>query len=590
MLASQQIARALELHGAGRLSDAERLCREILEHYPGNPDALHLLGVITSRRGNFKSAASLIAEAIHHDPSNASYHSSQGIVLQEQRAFEDALAAYDEALGIEPEYAEAHNNRGVVLQEQSRFKEALAAYDETLRIKPDFARAHNNRGIILQKQGKLEEALAAYEEAMRIKPDFAAAHSNYLFCLNYDPSQDDESLSGAHRAWGARYGHPRHAFTTYANARDVDKTLRVGLVSADLGRHPTGYFLDAVLEAADPARMQFVCYSGRAKEDDLTERFRAHAHGWRSSIGVPDRQLAAAIRADAIDILIDLSGHTAVNRLTCFALKPAPVQVTWLGSCHTTGVPAIDYILMDPTYVPEGGERWFTEKVVRLPDIRWCYAPPEYAPEVADPPILRRGHITFGCFNNLTKINPDVINLWARVLKAVPGSRLLLNWTTLADPDERQRIEALWKACDIPSDRLELTKGAESHAGVLGEYAGIDVALDPFPFSGCLTTCEVLWMGVPLVTLPNTRPASRQTLGFLSMLGRTEWVAKDPEDYIRIAADLAGDAERLSALRQQQRVRVAASPMCDAPRFARNLEAALRDMWGRWCESGADLP
>ncbi|MCP4245993.1 MAG: methyltransferase type 11, partial [bacterium] len=349
-----------------------------------------------------------------------------------------------------------------------------------------------------------------------IDPDYLEARDNYLLCLNYDPAASDEILFEAHRDRGQRYGRPEHPFTRYSNAADAGKTLRIGLVSADFWSHPTGFFLDSVLPAVDPDQIQVFCYSGGAKSDNLTKRLKQSAAGWRSSIGLSDQALAEAIRGDGIDILIDLSGHTAGSRLACFALKPAPIQVTWLGSCHTTGEPAIDYTLMDPTYVPADGERWFTETVVRLPDIRWCYAPPGYAPAVTPPPALQRGHITFGSFNNLTKVNAAVIALWARVLKAVPGSQLMLSWKTLADAGECARLREAFATEGIDADRLRLTSGPGNHAGVLADYGEVDIALDPFPFSGCLTTCETLWMGVPLVTLPMTRPASRQSLGFLT--------------------------------------------------------------------------
>ena len=609
----------LILHEFGRLEDALTACEESLRIQPNNADAHNNHGNVLTTLGRPDEALSAYDEAVRIRPEFAAAHSNRGGVLNSLERPIEALAAYDEALRRNPSLATAHNNRGGVLkqlgrtddasaafgealrvdpnhtcarynrglifQEQGRIRDAMAAYVETLRIDPGFVEAHNNRGIVFKNQGRFDRSLEAFRQAMRVMPDFAEAQSNYLFTLNYDPAQDDDAVAAAHHEWGRRHNSPDRAFTTHANSPDPEKTLRVGLVSADLGRHPTGYFLDGVLAAIDPAKVRFICYDIRPREDDLAERLRSQAHTWRSSEGLSDEELAELIRTDEIDILVDLSGHTGSNRLTCFALKPAPVQVTWLGSCHTTGVPAIDYIVMDPVYVPDGGEGWFTETVVRLPDIRWCYSPPGYAPEVIDPPALRRGFVTFGSFNNLTKLNSGVVDLWARLLEAVPAARLLLSWKSLANDEERSRFAAYLAAHGIPLDRIDLTPGADSHAGVLGEYADVDIALDPFPFSGCLTTCEALWMGVPVVTLPMRRPVSRQTLGFLDVIGRTEWAARDAEDYIRIAAQLAGDAEHLTALRRGQRDRMAASSACDAPRFTRNLEAALRQMWYDWCRS-----
>ena len=574
------------LKDLGRLQEALAACGEAVRLQPDFPAAHYNRAIILTKLNRPDEALAAFDAALAIRPDIAEAHFSRGVILQDKGRLTDALAAFEAALRINPDYAQAHNNRGGVLRAQGKYVDALTAFDAAVRFQPDNARAHNNRGVTCKDLGRLDEALDSYREAVRLDPGFTDAHSNLLFSLNYDPNTDEQGLFEAHCAWGQRHGSPRDVFSTYKNPRVVDKVLRVGLVSADLARHPVGYLIEGALAAADPDRVQFICYSGRAIEDQVTHRLKALAHAWRSSIGLSDIRLAELIRADGIDILIDLSGHTGGNRLPCFTLRPAPVQVTWFGSCHTTGVPAIDYILMDPTYVAEGGERWFTETVVRLPDIRWCYTPPDYAPEVAPPPALERGFVTFGTLSNLTKVTAAVAELWARVLHGVPASRLLLNWKTMADAEERGRMEALLVAAGIAADRIELTAGADSHAGVLGGYADVDIALDPFPFSGCTTTCELLWMGLPVVTMPLARPASRQTLGFLTALERTEWVAGDADEYVRIAAGLAADPQTLAAMRRQQRARVAASPICDGPRFTRHLEAAFRDMWRHWCAAG----
>lgn len=249
----------------------------------------------------------------------------------------------------------------------------------------------------------------------------------------------------------------------------------------------------------------------------------------------------------------------------------------------------VDCSLWTRNQVPDGAERWIIEEVVHLPDARWCYGPPEYAPEVAVPPVLTRGVITFGSFNNITKLNAGVLSLWNRVLAQVPGSRLMVSWPTFADCEEKERVAGWFAEYGIAPRRLELRRGAGSHAAVLAEYGEIDIALDPFPFSGCLTTLEALWMGVPVVTLPKTRPASRQSLDFLTALGRTEWVAKDREEYVRIAATLASNPDCLQMLRRTQRRRMAQSPLCDSVRFASNFEAALRCIWRKWCMAKAKL-
>lgn len=578
--------RGVVLMDLGRLTDAlDAFDRALLI----NADLAEIhsnRGTCLVAAGDMKSALAAFERAIEIDPAHADALNGRGAALWNMGRNEDALSALDECVRLNPNQAQAHNNRGTVLRDLGQLGNALTAFEEAINLAPDFAQAHSNRGSVLKDQARIEDSLAACRRALEIDPDFAEAHSNYLFCLNYDPSADDQMLFQAHRDWGARVSRQTNVFTDHANAREPDKVLRVGLVSNDFGRHPVGYLTDAVLTAADPERLQFLIYSGAAKGDDLSERLRQHAQAWRSTVGLPDQALSEAVRADGVDILMDLSGHTAGNRLTCFALKPAPVQVSWLGYCCTTGLPAIDYALADPTYVPADGERWFTEKVVRLPHSRWCYAPPEYAPEVAKPPVLEREYITFGSFNNLTKVNGEVISLWAKILHAIPRSQLMLSWKTLADPSECTRLRKAFRAQGIAGERIVFTSGGDTHAKVLGQYNDVDIALDPFPFCGGLTSCEALWMGVPVVTLPDTRPASRQSLGMLTALKRTEWVAESRDDYVGIAADLARNPSALVAAREEQRDRMAASPLCDGELFARDFEAALREMWQQWCRTG----
>ena len=582
--AQTRIARGNVLKRLGHVADALADYDQAVALAPDVPMAHNNRANALRRLGRLDEALAACNRALELDPRSADFYNNRGNVLLDMRRTEDALHDYGRAIGLNPDHVEARNNRGKLLAQAGQVAAALGEFEHAIRLRPDYAIAHNNVGSALKDRGDFAGAARAYRAAFKIKPDFVDAHSNYLFCLNYDPAVTDKELADAHRKWGERFGHPRGAYTAWPNAPDPEKRLTIGLVSADLHKHPTAYFLEGVLAAANRESLRFICYACSPKEDVVTERLKTLSGGWRSALGMSDRELAEAIRADDIDILIDLSGHTRGNRLPCFALRPSPVQVTWLGSCHTTGVPAMDYILLDPTYAAAGCEDWFTEEVVRLPDIHWTYTAPPYAPDVAPPPVLERGVITFGSLNNLTKVNAEVIKLWSRVLAAVPDSRFYLSWRTLGDETEGERWRALFEAEGVSGDRLVVTRGPREHKDVLGDYAQIDIVLDPFPFSGCLSTCEALWMGVPIVALPRTRPSSRQTLGFLTAAGLTEWAADDPDDYVRIATDLASDPDRLAALRREQRARVAASPMCDQPRFAGHLELALRRMWRRWCE------
>ena len=573
------------LFNRGHLAQARTYFERAISFKPDFAQALNNLGITYEAENQLASALDFYMRALQIDAGRSEVHHNLGNLHAKLGRVEQAARYYQRAIDLDPTSPGPHNGLGSVFLNQGRLTEARGCFERALALYPCYPEAVNNLGNVWKSQGYFAEALECYRRAWKFKQTCMYAYSNYLFCLNYDPSQDNQALAAKHREWGERYGRHAAVGTCYSNERDPEKALRVGLVSPDFGRHPVGYFLAPLLRESDPQRVQYYCYSNRWQEDDLTARLRTFVHCWRCVKNRSDRELAELIRSDGIDVLIDLAGHTADNRLDCFAWRPAPVCVHWAGYCHS--VPSVDFSIWDWIQVPKHEERWFVETIVRLPEARWCYEAPDYAPSVTDPPLLRRGYATFGSFNNLTKLNREVVELWSRVLQAVPCSRLLLSWRTLTDLAECERVKAAFAAHAIAPDRLELQPGAHSHAGVLGEYANVDIALDPFPFTGCLTTCEALWMGLPVVTLPRSRPASRQTQAFLTALGRTEWVARDTDDYIRIGRALAGDPVRLATFRREQRGRMRASPLCDGSRFAGDFEAALREMWRTWCATEA---
>jgi predicted O-linked N-acetylglucosamine transferase (SPINDLY family) len=435
---------------------------------------------------------------------------------------------------------------------------------------------------VLADLGRLDEARAAYERALALKPDYADVRSSVLMLLNYDPAQTPESLLAAHRAYAAALP-PLPAPAPHPNARDPERPLRIGYVSADFCAHPVGGFVRPVLAAHDPERVVVHAYSGRLVEDAVTTEIRGHAAAWRSTVGVDDAALDAQIRADGIDILVDLAGHTAGNRLSAFARKPAPIQVTWLGYPATTGLPAIDHRLSDAFADPPGAEAHGVEALVRLPGGFHCYVPAEAAPDVAPPPARAQGHVTFGSFNNLSKVNDRVIAAWARVLAAVPHSRMLVKARPLADPDTRARYQALFAQAGVASERVSLIATAESWRDHMGQYGQVDVALDTFPYNGTTTTCDALWMGVPVIALRGDRHAGRVGVSLLSHIGLPELVAASLDDYVAAAAALAADPDRLATLRAGLRRRLIASPIGDPQRFTRALEDAYRALWRAWC-------
>jgi len=382
----------------------------------------------------------------------------------------------------------------------------------------------------------------------------------------------------------------------------------LGFVSADLGRHPVGYFLVRVLEnlaqLPSPIRAgsegetaaatkspgegcETFCYSDRTVKDDLTQRFQAAATQWRDVAGMSDQRLAEQIRADEIDILFDLAGHTAHNRLLVFARKPAPIQITWIGYMCTTGLEAMDYLLTDRYEVPESAEQYYRERILRMPDGHICYDPPSYAPAVSALPALAAGYVTFGCFSNPAKVTPLAVEVWARILRRLPTTRLVVKYKGWGESGVARRFREMFVTQGVDTGRLELLD-ASPHPELLGEYGRIDIALDTFPYSGCLTTCEALWMGVPVITCPGETLTSRQSSSCIANAGLRETIAGDLDEYVKLAVCLASDLPRLAGIRGQLREQMAASPLCDGKRFATNLLSILYDVWEQRIGHGND--
>jgi predicted O-linked N-acetylglucosamine transferase (SPINDLY family) len=426
--------------------------------------------------------------------------------------------------------------------------------------------------------GRLEEAEVSLRRALALQPDFTDAYSNLLFALNCRSDSASAALEAAHQYGQCVNGLVTRRYTDWlCEARP--QRLRVGLVSGDLRQHVVGFFLESLLREINPERIELIAYPTQPAEDQLSQRLRAHLAAWRPIVGLTDAAAAERIHADGVHVLLDLSGHTVHNRLPMFAYKPAPVQASWLGYLATTGVAAIDYLIADSWTLPTTEETSFTEKIWRLPETYLCFTPPAEDVPVSSLPALTEGRVTFGSFNSLTKMTDEVVALWARVLAAVPGSRLFLKTRQLKDVSIRQSIVERYAAHGIESDRLILEDVVPGRAEHLATYHRVDIALDPFPYSGITTSAEALWMGVPLLTLTGERFLSRQGVGLLINTGLPEWIASDPDDYVARAVSHAGNLQGLAALRASLRDRFLASPVCDAKRFARHFEQALEGMW-----------
>ncbi len=598
-----------------RLPEAEASLRQAIALQPNHAEAHNNLGSVQKKRGHTDEAAASFRQAVELAPQLADAHSNLGNLLRElgqmdqavahcrtalalrpdfaeawlnlgsalrnQASAGDVLNCYERALQIDPLLAPAHNAMGTVLLELRRFDAAQQSLQRAIELDPANAGAHCTLGLALMEIGKIEEAHASMRRSLEHDPDFLEARGNLLFVHNLLTGQEPAQLLEEARRYGAIAARQAQPYRSWLVDADPERCLRIGFVSGDLRTHPVAYFIDAVLEnlARDAkGRLEIVAYATHATHDAMSARLKEHCAEWHDVPGLTAAQLAALIHSHRIDIAIDLSGHTAHNRLPMFAWKPAPVQASWLGYMSTTGIAAMDYVIADPHSVPPEVEASFSEKIWRLPDTCLCFTEPDVAVAVSPLPALANGYLTFGSFNNLTKINDSVIAVWSRVLHSVPRSRLLLKTRQFDDAAVREDMAARFAAHGIPVERL-IIKGYATRQAHFESYHRIDIALDPFPYPGVTTTTETLWMGVPVLTMTGKRMLPRLGVGILTNAGLPDWIARDEDDYVDLAAAYAADLEKLVALRRGLRAQVLASPMFDARRFAGEFEKALRGMW-----------
>jgi predicted O-linked N-acetylglucosamine transferase (SPINDLY family) len=543
------------------------------------------LGNLLKSQGGFREAAESLELAVRLAPQQAAIWLNFGVACLELGRIRQAEDCFRQALAREPHRPEACNILGHALLLQGRCGEAIEQLEQALALKPGYAPAHDNLGRVLKAQGRAAEALRHHRIALEAQPR-SSTHSNFLYTLNLIAGLDPAEVAAEHRRWAGLYAEPA---TTPSALHDFTpaRPLRIGYVSPDFVRHAVAYFFEPALARHDPGQFEVFCYSDAPVPDAVTERLRRQADGWCASALMSDAQLEAQIRRDRIDILVDLAGHTARNRLAVFARRPAPVQVTWLGYPNTTGLEAIDYRLTEAVSDPPGQtEAWHSEKLYRLPEVFSCYRAPAECPAVSPLPALAAGHVTFGCFNNFAKVADSTLEHWARLLRAVPHSRLLLKSRGLSDPATVARVHAHFAAAGVGADRIECNGVELSVPAHLALYHRVDIALDTFPYNGTTTTCEALWMGVPVVTLAGRTHASRVGASLLTHLGWLEGIAADKTEYGARAQRLAADLPGLARLRQGLRERMRRSPVCDEPRFVHHLEDAFRQMWIERCQRG----
>jgi predicted O-linked N-acetylglucosamine transferase (SPINDLY family) len=580
----------------GNQEEAESHFRQALRLKPESADIHCNLGNALRILGKAQEAEEYCRNASKIRPDYAEAHNHLGSSLLDQNKIDEAIPCFRKALQIKPQYAAAHCNLGDALDRFGRLDDAYICYRHALRFNPRFAEAHNNLGGILLRRGQLREALDSFRQALHFQPNMVSAQHNLLACSNYDPDADLDAVFAAHRDWGQKKSEvfsPKSevekdwcdiGHRTSDIRLDPQRLLRIGYVSPDLRRHAVTRYLEPVLANHDPKQVEVYCYAEVRNEDEVTTRLQGLAHGWRSTCGLRDTHVADQIHADRIDILVDLAGHSANNRLDVFALKPAPIQATWLGYLNTTGLATLDYRLTDDILDPLDQPVRDTEELLRLSGGMCCFAPPADAPAIGRLPALGRGHVTFGSLHGLVKVNSRVLDLWSRVLHAVTSSKLLMFHHTLTAGAQEQILRE-FSARGIEKERLWLRKGS-GLPGYLSVYNEIDVTLDTFPYTGGVTTCESLWMGVPVLSICGIRPAGRHSTALLTRVGLGDWSVQAPEQYVAAATKRSSDLERLANLRSSLRKSVT-NALCDAERFTRVLENAYRAIWRRWCASSA---
>jgi protein O-GlcNAc transferase len=555
----------------GCTDEAAAMWRKAIEIKPDYWQAYSALGAALRHLGKLDEAIAACREAIRLKDDEADPRINLATALHAARKYDEASAEFERILQLAPQNIAALNNYGNLLEETDRPARAAELYRRALSIDPNRGAIINNLGNVLKIQARIDEAIECYRKTLSLMPDAAGIHSNLLLTLNCHPHAD-EGLLREHVEWAQTHAAKLYPQTQILLERG--KRLRIGYVSADFRRHAVSYFFEPILLSHDRSRFEIFCYSNVERPDDVTAKMQSHADHWRPIAGISDERAAQMIRDDRIDILVDLSGHTAHNRLQLFARKPAPVQVTYLGYPNTTGLGTMDYRLTDEESDPTGvTDSHYTEKLIRLPRGFLCYKPPENAPP-ARQEFSAAAPVTFGTFNNFAKVTQQMIALWSRILLAVPDSRLLIKAETLGDEESRRVVHGWFASHGVNASRVELLPREPFFVKHLAMYHRMEIGLDTFPYHGTTTTCEAMWMGVPVITLAGRAHVSRVGLSLLTRVGLGELIAATPEEYVGKAIELAKDHERRRTIATDLRERMRTSPLMDTKRFTLELEAA----------------
>lgn len=566
-----------DLYRQDRREQAESHLRRFLQRYPRHPAANNLMAVLLMSQGRQEKALQHARVAASEDPRQVVYVNTLGVILSHLKRSAEAIEAVRPLLEASPGHAQLHNVMGISQADLGDVHAATRSFERAIELAPGDPQPRANLAKMLLDTGRAAESAAQLEAALRIAPDHRALLSHLAGALNYTDA-DPAYVLNIHRRLGlvlmAGAGAAAASPPRQAGAR-----LRIGFLSSDFRAHSVPYFVEPLLAAIDRRSFEVFAYHAAPVSDDVTRRLRSHTEHWREVSSLDDFRLAQRIAQDRLDILIDLGGHTSGTRIGAMAYRPAPVQMNWCGYANTTGLAAVDYRIVDEHTDPPGAEALATERLLRLPGCFICYAPPPDAPSPGPAPLTAAGHITFGSFNMLPKIGAVCIDLWSGLLQATPSSRLVIKAKGIALPGVRERLTAAFADRGISAERLEFIDFVPSRAGHLSLYNRIDIALDTYPYNGTTTTCEAMWMGVPVVTLAGRVHAARVGHSLVRAVGLGELAAQSPAEFTAIAGRLAQDSDRLRAMRATLREQVARSVLCDRAAFAQRFGEALQAAW-----------
>ncbi|KAL9995277.1 putative UDP-N-acetylglucosamine--peptide N-acetylglucosaminyltransferase SPINDLY [Helianthus debilis subsp. tardiflorus] len=550
-------------------------------------DAMYNLGVAYGEMLKFEMAIVFYELAFHFNPHCAEACNNLGVIYKDRDNLDKAVECYQLALSIKPNFSQSLNNLGVVYTVQGKMDAAASMIEKAIVANPTYAEAYNNLGVLYRDAGSITLAIEAYEQCLKIDADSRNAGQNRLLAMNYINEGTDDKLYEAHRDWGWRFMRLYPQYTSWDNSKAPERPLVIGYVSPDYFTHSVSYFIEAPLFYHDYSNYKVVVYSAVVKADAKTFKFRdivmKRGGIWRDIYGIDEKKVASMVREDKVDILVELTGHTANNKLGMMACRPAPLQVTWIGYPNTTGLPTIDYRITDALADPPDTKQKHVEDLVRLPECFLCYTPSPEAGPASPAPALSNGFVTFGSFNNLAKITPKVLQVWAKILCAVPNSRLIVKCKPFCCDSVRQKFLSTLEQLGLESHRVDLVPLILLNHDHMQAYSLMDISLDTFPYAGTTTTCESLYMGVPCVTMGGLVHAHNVGVSLLTAVGLERLVAKTEDEYIRLAIELASDVTSLSSLRMDLRNLMSKSALCNGSKFITGLESAYRDMWRGYC-------